>query len=442
MRIPATPPHFLGLVREMASDPSRLVAITRQVAGPLISGKYLHWDKLRYYPCPPGLSLEEWWFGIKTRRRGSQIRLLDKSGSPFTYCLVDPIQESLHEMDFIGGGNVQMPEQILNKETKNSYVVRSLIEEAFTSSQLEGAASTRKIAKELIRKERVPRDRGERMILNNFRTMQRITEFRNEPFSKSLICEIQRLVTEDALDDPSGAGRFRRHDEHRVVGDEEGRVFHEPPDANELEHRMEKLCAFANDAEGGPFIHPAVKSMIIHFWLAYDHPFVDGNGRTARALFYWSMLKHGYWLFEFLSISHVILRSSVAYGRAFLHTETDENDLTYFIIYHTSVIKSAIGDLNSYIERRSSELKGLESGLRGLVSLNYRQKELIRHALRHPGVHYTVESHRASHNVSRQTSNNDLNQLESKGLLRRMRGEKEHAFVATEDLERRLRDRD
>ena len=58
----------------------------------------------------------------------------------------------------------------------------------------------------------------------------------------------------------------------------------------------------------GGFIHPMIRSIILHFWLAYDHPFVDGNGRTARALFYWSMLRHGYWLFEFISISQIILK--------------------------------------------------------------------------------------------------------------------------------------
>src|SRR5205814_10028127 len=56
-----------------------------------------------------------------------------------------------------------------------------------------------------------------------------------------------------------------------------------------------------------PIFHPMVRSMILHFWLAYDHPFVDGNGRTARALFYWSMLRNGYWMFEYITISKIIL---------------------------------------------------------------------------------------------------------------------------------------
>lgn len=438
MRIPITPPD-LGDILQSLDDPERLLRIMREVTEPTVSGKYLHWDKLRYYPTPSDLTHEEWWFGIKSQRRGRRVPLRDKSGDLFSFTLSDPIAAHLHEIDFLTGGMINMPEQVINSETKNSYLVRSLIEEAFTSSQLEGAASTREIAKELVRQERTPRDRGERMILNNYRTMQRIVDVKDEPLSKELVLDIHRMVTEDALDDPSAAGRFRRTDEHRVVGDEE-QIFHEPPEATELDARMAQMCAFANDSSGDPFVHPSIRSMIIHFWLAYDHPFVDGNGRTARALFYWSMLKHGYWLFEFLSISHVIIKSPIAYGKAFLHTETDGNDLTYFLIYHTTVIRKAISELVAYIQRRSGEIQRLESSLRGMMTLNYRQKELISHAIRHPGRRYTVESHRVSHNVSRQTSNNDLNQLEAKGLLRRIITGREHHFAATADIEQRLRD--
>ena len=46
-----------------------------------------------------------------------------------------------------------------------------------------------------------------------------------------------------------------------------------------------------------------MRAILLHFWLAYDDPFLDGNGRTARILFFWLLRKHGYWLAEYLSIS-------------------------------------------------------------------------------------------------------------------------------------------
>lgn len=268
--------------------------------------------------------------------------------------------------------------------------------------------------------------------------MKRIIELKDEALSKNLIFEIHSIVTENALDDMTAAGRFRREEEYRIVGDEYGVVFHEPPRCTELESRTEAMCAFANVESDGRFIHPAIRSMILHFWLAYDHPFIDGNGRTARALFYWSMLRHGYWMFEFISISHAIIKSSTAYGRAFLDSETDGNDLTYFLIYHAAAIQRAMDELNLYIKHRSNELKILEADLRGMAALNYRKRELISHAIRHPGRRYTVESHSVSHKVSRQTSNNDLLELTQRGLLQRIRSGREHFFVATPGFEKKL----
>ena len=99
-----------------------------------------------------------------------------------------------------------------------------------------------------------------------------------------LLFEIHQMVTDGTLDDPTAAGRFRRSDEDICVGDDSGEIFHIPPAADELEGRLSEMCRFANGTTPQGFIHPLVRSIILHFWLAYDHPFVDGNGRIARIL--------------------------------------------------------------------------------------------------------------------------------------------------------------
>src|SRR5439155_13308472 len=186
--------------------------------------------------------------------------------------------------------------------------------------------------------------------------------------------------------------------------------------------RLDALCAFANDvrsqAEGSAksFIHPAVRSILLHFWLAYDHPFVDGNGRTARALFYWSMLRQGYWLFEFVSISEILVKAPAQYATSFLYTEIDNNDATYFLLYQCEVIRRAITSLHDYIDRKSKELRETEAVLRGTTELNHRQQALITHALRHPGTRYTIEGHRRSHAIVYETARHDLMALAELGL--------------------------
>ena len=412
-----------------------------EVTEATISGKYLHWHKLRYYEPPEGLTHEQWWFGVKMKRmpQSRKISLLDKAGNPFAYNLVDPLPEILHLADSDARGSLQTPEPITNPETKKRYLIRSLMEEAITSSQLEGAQTSHKVAKEMIRQGRRPRDRSERMVFNNYLAMQHILEVKGQDLSIDLVFEIHRIVTEGTLNDPSGAGRFRRPEETVVVDDSYGEVLHEPPMAGELAARMEVMCVFANGDNPGGFIHPVVRSMILHFWLAYDHPFIDGNGRTARALFYWSMLRHGYWLFEFIPISRIILRAPSKYGAAYLYTETDDNDLTYFLLYHADVIRQAIADLHVYIERRTRQVMEAVAELKGLSYLNHRQRDLINHALRHPGFIYTVESHKSSNSTSYETSRHDLMDLVERKLLTKHRSGRFWQFIAAKDLEEKLK---
>ncbi len=440
MKTPRKPPSYRNLWTSLMKETGRLDAILHtDVEGPL-GGRYLHWDRLRYRKPPGGLTHEEWWLGLKLNRQGKSksIALQDNEGRPFTYGLADPIPEILRDIDLGGGGFIKMPDQITNPETKDQYCVNSLIQEAITSSQLEGAATTREVAKEMIRTARPPRDKSEQMIVNNFRTMQRIGVLRSKALSKDVVLEIHRIITEKTLDDSGAAGRFRRPDEQIVVADMYNEVFHRPPPAEDLDDRMTAMCEFANGQTPKGFIHPVLRSVILHFWLAYDHPFVDGNGRVARALFYWSMLQHGYWLFEFISISQIILRAPAQYYRAFLYAETDDNDLTYFIIQQLQVIRRAMKELHNYIERKTAALQTLESSLRGMRQLNHRQQALISHALRHPHQRYTFKSHQMSHNVAYQTARTDLIDLENRRLLSSRKVGRTWYFTPVADLEARL----
>ena len=346
--------------------------------------------------------------------------------------------ELLHEIDMGAGGIIQMPPEVTNPDTRDRYWVSSLMEEAITSSQLEGAATTREVAKEMLRSNRAPHDHSEQMILNNYLTMQRIGILKDETLTPELVFEIHRIITEQTLDEPSAAGRFRTEDEDIAVWTQENTLLHKPPVAGELQERMASMCMFANGEIPGHFIHPVIRAIILHFWLAYDHPFYDGNGRTARALFYWAMLHNKYWLFEFVTISSILKKAPSRYARSFLHTESDDNDLTYFIAHQLRVIQRAIRELHKYIGRKTRQLKSVEAELRGVEVLNHRQKTLISHAFRHPQHRYTIASHRTSHNVSYETARKDLLSLQAIGLLEATKRGKRWYYIPNPDLHERL----
>jgi Fic family protein len=403
-------------------------------------GRYRHWDKLRHMKPPSSLDHRSWWLALKLSRASAKaIPLRDKDERAFRYNLPAPVPEHLHHIDQDIAGRVMLDEHgITNSEVRDRYVVSSLIEEAITSSQLEGAATTRQVAKEMLRTGRKPRDVSERMILNNYHGMQEIRSLIKKPLSPETILSLHRTLTVDTLQKPDACGRFRRADEEIHIVDDYNTILHEPPHASELDDRIAAMCAFANAETPKHFVHPVIRAICLHFWLAYDHPFCDGNGRCARALFYWSMLREGYWLCEFLSISHLIRKSPSQYGRAFLYTETDDNDLTYFVLYHLSILRQAIDELHRYIRRKVQEVRDVESLLRSSAELNHRQMALLSHAIRHPGMHYTIQSHRQSHQVVYQTARTDLLDLEQRNLLESRRMGRQFVFTPVDNLQKRL----
>jgi Fic family protein len=146
-----------------------------------------------------------------------------------------------------------------------------------------------------------------------------------------------------------------------------------------------------------------------------------------------------YRLFECISISDILKQAPVKYYRAFLYSETDENDLTYFLLHQSEVIRKAIDKLHAYIARRTGELRQSEKLLRGWRQLNHRQQALVGHALRHPGASYTVEGHQRSHNTAYDTARKDLLALAECRLLDLHKSGKKMVFYPAPGLEESIR---
>jgi Fic family protein len=441
----ATPPDMDALVAK-AVQSQRTGQIMRVRAAGLRGEHYMHWDKLRHLDPPHGLSSEEWWLGIKLGR-GSVLRslpLLDLDGRAFSYGTPDSVQRLLHYVDQHCAGEVAMAEVVASDDqARHHYLLNSLMEEAIRSSQLEGATTTRAVAKELLRTGREPVDRSERMILNNYRALGFMREEIGSKLTPAAVLELHRILTEGTLDDPAAAGRLQEPGEERiaVVDALDGSVMHTPPPSEQLPERLQALCDFANrgDEESESFLHPVLRAILLHFWLAYDHPFQDGNGRTARALFYWHMRRNGYWLAEYLSISRILREAPAQYSRAFLLTETDGGDTTYFLLHQLETIKRAVEELHVYLNDKASEIREVERLIDSAEGLNHRQLALLGDAIRHPDRSYGFQVHAADHRVTHETARNDLLQLHERGLLRRRREGRRHVFVPVDDLEGALR---
>lgn len=442
MKLPMPPPPLEQLFTAPPSEAIARLFMRPQPALP--DGRYLHWDELRHRTPPQGLSHQEWWWGTRMARlaQAQALPLQDKEGQPFSYALVAPVVQSLHLIDRDTSGLILADGPLATSQDQDRYLVSSLIEESITSSQLEGASTTRRVAEDMLRAGRRPNTSSERMIFNNYQAMRHIREIGKEALSPALILELHRMLTHDTLDDPADAGRLRKGDDIHVVDPKDNQLLHIPPAAALLPERLETLCAFANAGEEETtYVHPLVRAILLHFMLGYDHPFADGNGRTARAVFYWALSRHGYWLMEYLSISSILRRAPAQYARAYLYTETDAGDTTYFLIHQFGVIRQAVEALQTFLNDKTREMRATEKRLRSAElrdRFNHRQIALLGHALKHPDAAYTMESHRASHAVTYATARSDLLRLVEVGLLREGRQGRRFLFTVPEDLGARL----
>jgi Fic family protein len=337
-----------------------------------IQDNYWYWDKIKYKHSK--YKPEELWDTIKLNRMLNSNNI-NFGNHKFTYILTDYIQKTLHQFDMHIGGNLGSNISIAETD-KTKFMISSIMEEAISSSQMEGANTTRKKAKEMILQDKKPKNVSEQMIMNNFITMKYIVQNKHEDITLEKILYIHKLISNNTLENTEDEGKFRDNDEVFVVDYIKSEIIHTPPLKKELELLLNDLCLFFN-TNTKTFIHPIIKGCIIHFMTGWIHPFIDGNGRTARALFYWYMLKNGYWLTEYLSISKIIKDTKIQYENAYLYSEKDDNDLGYFITYHLKTMEKAFEALKDYIGKKQKEVFQAAAFLK-IPYVNERMAQIIK----------------------------------------------------------------
>ncbi len=398
-----------------------------------IQNEYLYWDKIKYKAkdCSP----VELWSEIKFFRTFGRKEIKFQSYK-FSFVLTDYIQKFLHLFDTLIGSELLINIGVEDNE-KYKFTVSSLMEEAISSSQMEGANTTRKVAKEMIKQERRPKNKSEQMILNNFITMKHIVQIKDEELTVENMLNIHKLVTNNTLEESKDEGKFRENDDVHVVNHANSEVVHIPPPQSELKSLINELCLFFN-ADTEEFIHPVIKGSIIHFMIGWIHPFTDGNGRTARALFYWYMLNKGYWITEYLSISRIIKDTKTQYEKAYLYSEIDDNDLTYFINYHIKTIEKAIDALNVYIKLKKKETVKAVKFMK-IPGVNDRMAQILNTIQDDPHKILNAKEMESTFNVSNYTARADLRALVELGFLEKIQVNKQKQnFIKSSTFEKTL----
>ncbi|MGY6649734.1 Fic family protein [Wenyingzhuangia sp. IMCC45574] len=374
--------------------------------------RYFYWDELKYRNDLPLKTQLENWTLVKTHRKIKYQKLIFGKHI-FNYYLSSYQLKELHEFDLkLIGGLKQNP--ILPSD-RFEYFKSSILQEAISSSQVEGATTTTEVAKDMLKTGRDPKNESEQMIFNNLKAIQFINEFIEQDLNFKFIIDLHSIMTRKTEAEYC-SGDFRTKEVY-VTDHVDGEVAHIPPDYIEVNNLMKELCEFINNDK--EFIHPIVKASILHFMIGYIHPFLDGNGRTARALFYWYLIKKDYSLINNISISKVILESRTQYDKAFLKTENDENDLNYFINYSIKNLRIAFEKLSQYRDKKTKEREKANSIAFKLIQkgLNKRQADLIGYFYMKPKNSITLKDYSEKNEIVRQTASKDIKELVKLGFV-------------------------
>ena len=191
-----------------------------------IDREYLYWDKVKY-SAPENIDKHTLWHAVKIQRQlNSQTVRFGKYVFHFT--ITKNMLALLHAFDMDLGGNLGT-KSIIPASDKSYYLISSIMEEAIASSQMEGASTTRRIAKDMLRKQLKPINKSQQMIVNNYDTITKISNDFNKDFSIDDLLDIHRSISKSTLDNSEDEGVFRKNDDIYVVDSITGSVAHTPP---------------------------------------------------------------------------------------------------------------------------------------------------------------------------------------------------------------------
>lgn len=364
---------------------------------------------------------------IRSHKSEPIYPLEDQQRQTFRYWKIPRLEKMLHEID------IQQARWRDTEHTslRNELRLRALIDEAFYSSWIEGTKTTRRRAEELVRTGEAPQDRSEQMCLNNFHAMEFILSHLDRPLDEAFVCELHRITTAKTLDpqDEPFAGKYR-DDQTYVVDEAHHRTEYVPPPASAVPEMMQRLYNWTSlDGMDIFFSHPVIKASITHFYTVYVHPFFDGNGRTARALMYHYLLKHGYGFMQFFSISKAIAAKRSAYYQAIRHVEQYDSDLTYFLLFSTQMVVDAITTVERAKQSETSLVEWLATLQSSGITLHPRQEKVFKFHFREGLFPLTIKKYQKIMRVVYETARTDLMDLCDKGVLQMEKKGREFVFT-------------
>jgi len=257
-----------------------------------------------------------------------------------------------------------------------------------------------------------PRDKQE--VLNYAEVLRYVDRHflgQERSVTEETVLHLHALVTKDLLPFAE-TGQYRRVPV--VVGvPSTGEVIYRPPDWEDVPGLMADLIAWLNSPEAAELMS-VLEAGIAHYELVRIHPFVDGNGRTARALATLILAQRSFDTKRFFALDEYYNQDRASYYEALRSVDPQTQDLTEWLEYFVQGIAVEM----VRVERRVEELSGLYrvEAEAEQISLNPRQIRLLDY-LRQSGGSISNGEYQELFLVSKRTASDDLSELTAHGLL-------------------------
>jgi len=251
----------------------------------------------------------------------------------------------------------------------------AIIHSAHSSTSIEGNRLSLEQVSELARGREITAARRDKQeVLNYLNVLKNIKNLIKDNFiTEKDILNIHRMVTKNTLNNLADSGVYRNR--YVVVGNRfTGEIFFRPPQNLEVPGLVKNLLSWINSKESKE-LDPVIETGIVHYELVRIHPFVDGNGRTARVLAALILYLRGFDTNQFFCLDDYYDSDRPAYYKALQSVKPDTLDLTNWLEYFIEGVNISTEAVKERIVRLSS--KRLRKAKGRQIALTERQMKII-----------------------------------------------------------------
>ena len=291
---------------------------------------------------------------------------------------------------------------------------KALILESHHSTHIEGTDLSLEQSRSILEGKKVKgvnRD-DEKELLNYKKAMDILSKYlgRDDPVSKGIVREIHKITVKNVRGDQADPGNYRTIQNY-VVNSLTREVIYTPPDPLLVPRLMQEFVDWLNKAGD---ISPVLIAGIAQFQFVHIHPFIDGNGRTARLLSTLILYKTGYDFKRLFTISEYYDKDRPNYYKAIQSVRYNNMDMTAWLEYFALGLRSQMKEIQAKGElliKQDSQLQKIKK-----IGLTMRQEKAVKHLIMKGKI--TVNEYQEVASCIRRTAQRDLEDLVSKGVVK------------------------